>query len=278
MIFKKSYNERFLEAINNQVPEKIPPKKQVKDDTSCIVLEDVNTVYEGERYPTLHNINLKIHKGEFVLIIGPNGSGKTTLLETILGMLPIEKGSVKVNGKSVFKNTRQVRRKTGYLIQGVEFGPHTPFLVKTALLTGRSGRLGLFNFLTNDDRKIARYCYDAIRNKKEVEDYWDRPIGKLSGGMQQKVRIANILAAEPEILLLDEPFASLDVNARKKVFKLFLRLNRLANTTILCVAHRSKIPRGIDRVIMVQKGRIVLDAKPETALKSEKFKAYCHFM
>lgn len=276
MPFEKSYNQEFLNAIKNH--KQVESKKKVDYDIPHIVLEDVNTVYEGARYPTLYNINLKIFKGEFAFIIGPNGSGKTTLLETILGMLPIEKGSVEVMGKNIFKYKRQIRKKVGYLIQGVEFDPQKPFLVKTAVMNARSGRLGLLRIPKKADREIARYCFDAVRNKEEVEDYWKRPIGKLSGGMQQKVRIANILAAEPDILLLDEPFANLDVNARQEMFKLFLRLNRRANTTILCVSHRSKMPEEIDRVVMIQKGKIVLNAEPEIAQQSQKFKAYCQLM
>ena len=275
MMFEKSYNKQFLKVIKNHGREEPYLNKEVKKDNPQIVLKGVDTVYEGEQYPTLYDINLTINEGEFVFIIGPNGSGKTTLLETILGMLPIKKGTVKINGKSVYRKTRQIRKKIGYLIQGVEFDPQTPFLVKTAVMTARSGRKGVLRFLKSADRKIARLCYDNIRNKEENEDYWKRPIGKLSGGMQQKVQIANILAAEPEILLLDEPFANLDINARQDLFHLFLKLNHLANITTLCVSHRNDFPDGIDRVIMIQKGRIILDAKPELALKSEKFKAYC---
>jgi len=276
MTFKRSYNPVFLDAIQNH--KAIDSEKNINYKDPQIVLKDVNTVYEGARYPTLYDINLRINKGEFVFIIGPNGSGKTTLLETILGMLPIEKGTIKVMGKSVFKHKRQIRKKVGYLIQGVEFDPQKPFLVKTAVMTARSGRLGLLKFPRRGDREIARYCYDAVRNKQEVEDYWKRPIGKLSGGMQQKVRIANVLAAEPDILLLDEPFANLDINARQKMFKLFLRLNRRANTTILCVSHRSEMPEEIDRVVMIQKGKTVLNAEPEEALNSQTFRNYCQFM
>lgn len=277
-MFQKSYNQKFLQALQVKNSNIKNIKKELVYDTPQIVLENVNTVYEGEIYPTLYDINLKVYKGEFLFIIGPNGAGKTTLLETILGILPIEKGIVEIDGESVFKNGQQIRKKIGYLIQGVEFDPQTPFLVKTALMTARTGKLGLLRFPKKEDWKIARYCYDSIRNKEELEDYWDRPIGKLSGGMQQKVQIANIFAAEPDILLLDEPFSNLDVNSRQKVFQLFLKLNHLANITVLCVSHGNDIPKEVDRVIMIQKGRIVLNAKRDIALKSKKFQVYSEFM
>lgn len=277
-MFQKSYNPQFLAAINHNKQEISGKKKIDYEVQPQIHLWNVNTVYEGAKYPTLYDINLKIYKGEFILVIGPNGAGKTTLLETILGLLPIKKGYVNVDGESVFKNKRRIRKKIGYLIQGAEFDTQTPFLVKTALMISRSGRLGLLRFPTKGDWEIARYCYDSLRNKNQLEDYWNRPIGKLSGGMLQKVLIANILTAEPEILLLDEPFANLDIHSREEVFKMFLRLNQQANVTIVCVSHGNKIPQGVDRVVMIQRGRIIMDKTREIALKSEKFKAYCQLI
>ncbi len=277
-MFEKSYNKDFIHAIKGENLTKLNLENIPKCDKPQIVLQNVNTVYEGERYPTLYDINLKIYKGEFIFIIGPNGAGKTTLLETILGILPVKSGTVKIDEKSVLKNGRQIRKRIGYLIQGLEFDPQTPFLVKTALMTARSGRIGLLKFPKKSDKRIVRYCFDAVRNQEEIEDYWDRPIGKLSGGMQQKVMIANVLAAEPDILFLDEPFSNLDINARHEIFQLFLRLNHHANTTILCVSHRTDIPKEIDKVIMIQKGRIVINANPDIALKSERYLAYRKFV
>ncbi len=278
-MLEKSYNPIFLEALNYSIEKEEIKKKPINSSVSALIrLQGVNTVYEGEKIPTLHDINLEILEGEFVFIIGPNGSGKTTLLETILGLLPVEQGIVEVDGTSALKKGRQLRKRIGYLLQGVEFDPQTPFLVKNALMTARSGRMGLLKFPSKADWRIVRYCFDALRNKEELADYWDRPIGKLSGGMQQKVMLANVLAAEPDILLLDEPFSNLDVKSRHEVFMLLTRLNRIANVTILCVSHATTVPKEVDRVIMVQKGRIVIDDNREKALESEKFKAYCHFM
>jgi len=77
---------------------------------------------------------------------------------------------------------------------------------------------------------------------------------------------------------LDEPFANLDIHSREEVFRMFLRLNQQANVTIVCVSHRNKIPQGVDKVVMIQRGRIIMDKTREIALKSEKFKAYCQLI
>lgn len=278
MMFTRCFNKKFLQVIQGNLTDYDNYDRIIDHSTPQIMLENVNTIYEGETYPTLYDINLNIYRGEFVFILGPNGAGKTTLLETMLGILPIEKGNVLINEEPVHKHRHRIRKSIGYLIQGVEFDPQTPFLVKTAAMTARCGRLGLCRFPKKGDKNIARYCYDSVRNKEELEDYWNRPIGKLSGGMQQKVQIANILAAEPEILLLDEPFSNLDINSREEIYNLFLRLNRLACITVICVSHSSEIPKEVDRVILIQKGRIILNAQRDIALKSEKFKAYSQFM
>jgi len=277
-IYIKSYNKRFLSIIKGENFSEFNIDFLKKDNKPQIVLKNVNTIYEGERYPTLHEINLEINQGEFIFIIGPNGSGKTTLLETILGILPLEKGIVEIDEKSVIRNGSKIRKRIGYIIQGLEFDPQTPFLVKTAAMVARSGRNGLLKRNKKDDKAIAKLCLDVLRNKQETEDYWDRPIGKLSGGMQQKVMFANALAAEPDILLLDEPFANLDINSRDNIFKLLVKLNRIAKTTIICVSHEAMIPKEVTRLIMIQKGRIILDEKRDLAINSEAFRAYTNFM
>ena len=277
-VYIKSYNKRFISIIKGDNFSEFNLNSSENNDKPQIVLKNVNTIYEGERYPTLFDINLKINQGEFIFIIGPNGSGKTTLLETILGILPLERGIVEINGESVLRNGSKIRKKIGYVIQGVEFDPQTPFLVKTAAMISRSGRNGLLNRNKKGDREIAKLCLDVLRNNHETEDYWERPIGKLSGGMIQKVMLANAHAAEPDILLLDEPFANLDIKARHSIFKLLAKLNRNAKTTIICVSHEAMIPKEVNRLIIIQKGRIILDDKREIAITSEKFRAYSNYM
>ncbi len=96
--------------------------------------------------------------------------------------------------------------------------------------------------------------------------------------MIQKVMLANALAAEPDILLLDEPFANLDIKARHNIFKLLVKLNQIAKITIICVSHEAVIPKEVNRLIIIQKGRIILDEKREIAINSEKFRAYSNYM
>ena len=268
--------KQFLSALKNTSLKVISDPKTQSNGTAplpLIRLRDVNTVYEGERFPTLQDISLAIHPGDFVFVTGPNGSGKTTLLETILGLLPISNGSVEIENLSIFKHKISQRKNMGYVIQGLEFDPQTTFLVKDVVMVGRTGKLGLLHSPKQLDWAIVKECLKAVG----MESYWKHPIGKLSGGQQQKVLIASALASEPRILLLDEPFSNLDIIARQEIFALFDRLNRLANITIICVSHSSGIPDHVHRVLLLQSGRIVLDGKREDVIGSPLYKAYLEF-
>ena len=268
--------KQFLSALKNTSSKVISDPKMQSNGTvplPLIRLRDVNTVYEGERFPTLQDISLAINPGDFVFVTGPNGSGKTTLLETILGLLPISNGSVEIENLSIFNHKISQRKNMGYVIQGLEFDPQTTFLVKDVVMVGRTGKLGLLHSPKQLDWAIVKECLKAVG----MESYWKHPIGKLSGGQQQKVLIASALASEPRILLLDEPFSNLDIIARQEIFALFDRLNRLANITIICVSHSSGIPDHVHRVLLLQSGRIVLDGKREDVIGSPLYKAYLEF-
>lgn len=220
-----------------------------------IQLEGVYTAYEGADRPTLTDVSLAIEKGEFVVIGGPNGAGKTTLLETINGMLPITHGVATVCGKDVRKNGVQVRCRVGYLLQSFAFDPLTPFTVEEVVLMGLFGTIGLF-------RKPKKEDYEAVQDALSllgIEDLAARPIGKLSGGQQQKVLMAQNLARNPEVLLLDEPFSNLDMFAREEINRLLAGL--VGNgMTVLIVSHAfDDLPERPVRVVVMQEGTIVVN-------------------
>ncbi len=237
---------------------------------SIVELENVDTVYEGERIPTLHDVSIKISRGELIFVVGPNGAGKTTILETICGILPISKGEAKIFGLSIKQEGLAIRKRIGYVIQGLEFEPSEPFLVKDVVMIGRSGLIGIGKRYKKEDWEIVRASLQTVG----MEEFWSRPIGKLSAGQHQKVMIATALAGEPELLLLDEPFANLDINARQEIYQLLLKLNREAGVTILCVSHGSDIPKEVSRVVMFRQGKLVLDSERTIAIESKIYRAF----
>ena len=216
-------------------------------------MEGLYAVYDGERTPAIMNIDLTVHQGDFLCVVGPNGSGKTTLLETVNGILPNTSGSARVFGLDVSENGHSVRTRTGYVIQNFEIDPLSPFLCKNVVMSGRAGRIGLLRFPTTADWDIVLHSMRLVG----METYMDRPVGKLSGGEFQKILLARAIAQEPELFLLDEPFANLDIKSRAHADRLITGLNR-EGATILMVSHEiDSIPSACTHILMMDCGRIV---------------------
>jgi len=232
----------------------------------AIELNQVDTIYEGEKIPSLKNITLHIDKGEFIAIIGPNGAGKTTLLETIIGLLESKRGEIKVLGKQLNDHGSNIRKLVGYVPQDYSIDELTPFLVSDVVLMGRYGKIGLLKPITKNDKTVAKKMMEYLG----ISDLSHRPIGKLSGGQAQKVMIARSLAMEPEIILMDEPFSNLDFEARREVSEKLTHLHKTKNMTFVIVIHDiASIPKVCNRVIVMDAGKIVADGKKEDILKPE---------
>jgi zinc/manganese transport system ATP-binding protein len=232
-------------------------------EDAIIKLEDVSTVYEGESRPAIRDINLSLKRNELVYIVGPNASGKTTLLETINGLLPPFRGKVSVFGLDVQSNGRKIRCRIGYVPQDFMVKPGEPYNALDVVLMGRYGHIG---FLNRPDKKDKKKALEAMK-LIGIEELADRPMGKLSGGQQQKVMLARALAKNPKILLLDEPFSNLDPDSRGQIPSLITKLHEEKGLTTLIVTH--DIHHMLDdctRVIVVTDGRITFDGTPENAL------------
>lgn len=232
-----------------------------------IDLRRIETIYEGEKIPVIYDINLKIKPGEFVAIIGPNGAGKTTLLETINGLLDYISGEGFVFRKEIKKNKSEIRKEIGYLVQNFEIDPLAPFLCKDIVMSGRTGKIGTFRFTTKKDWDKIWYSMGLVG----MIDFANRPIGKLSGGEFQKILIARALAQQPRLLLLDEPFSNLDYASKIQIETLLNRIHEKYKITIVMVSHDLNfVPVGCNRIIVMDKGRIIMDDKKEKILHSNK--------
>ena len=222
---------------------------------AIVRLTNVTTTYEGAAHPVIHNINLEVDPGEFVIIGGPNGAGKTTLLETIAGLLPVVNGSVEVCGEDILKKGNQLRKKLGYVIQNFDFDAYTPFTVEEVIIMARFGLLGLF-------KRPGPADYTAVNDAMltlGIDDLRKSHIGKLSGGQQQKVLIAHNIAKKPEVLLLDEPFSNLDLATREHVCDVLCKIAD-QGITIIIVSHAfDALPKRDVRVIVMKSGEIILN-------------------
>jgi ABC-type Mn2+/Zn2+ transport system ATPase subunit len=230
---------------------------------AIITLQDVSTVYEGESRPAIRNINLTINKNELVYVVGPNASGKTTLLETINGLLPPFNGKITVFGLDVKSNGQKIRRQIGYVPQDFMVKPGEPYRAIDVVIMGRYGQIG---FLHNPDENDKQKALEAMK-QIGIEELANRPMGKLSGGQQQKVMLARALAKAPRILLLDEPFSNLDPDSRGQIPTLIMKLHEEQGFTTLIVTHDiHHMLENCDRVIVVTGGKVIFDGTPEKAL------------
>jgi ABC-type Mn2+/Zn2+ transport system ATPase subunit len=232
-------------------------------EDAIIKLENVSTVYEGERRPAIKGINLALKRNELVYIVGPNASGKTTLLETINGLLPPFRGKVSVFGLDVQSNGQKIRCRIGYVPQDFMVKPGEPYKALDVVLMGRYGHIGFLHHPEEKDKKSALEAMKLIG----IEELAGRPMGKLSGGQQQKVMLARALAKNPKILLLDEPFSNLDPDSRGQIPLLITKLHKEKDLTTLIVTHDiHHMLDSCNRVVVVSDGKIMFDGTPEKAL------------
>ncbi len=174
----------------------------------------------------LQDINLEVAPGDFLGVIGPNGGGKSTLLKTIVGLIKPDHGSVKIKGEKVSRG----RQYMGYVPQYAVFDRDFPISVKEVVSLGRLGKRRGLRYSSLDQAVV-----DKVLHKVEMFDLQERQIGELSGGERQRVLVARALASEPEILLLDEPTASIDEKFESDFYELLKELNQ--EITIILVSH-----------------------------------------
>lgn len=232
-------------------------------EKQVIRLEGVSTTYEGEKRAAIKDVTLTVDEGECVYVVGPNAAGKTTLLETINGLLPPSRGKVLVLGKDMRRNGREVRGVIGYVPQDFIVDPGEPYTALDVVLMGMYGKMGLLR------RPSGREIEKALETMRQlgVDELSDRPVGRLSGGQQQKVMTARALAKEPRVLLLDEPFSNLDIDSRRRIPDLIGKLHEERGMTTIVVTHDAGLMmKQCDRMVVMNGGRVTADDTPKRAL------------
>ncbi|MDZ5079142.1 phosphonate ABC transporter ATP-binding protein [Nesterenkonia sp. HG001] len=232
-----------------------------------IRFENVDVVYPGG-FQGLKNVSLAVEKGEFVVIVGLSGAGKSTLIRTINGLVPYTSGTLTVGGDVVDagsrRGLRRLRSRVGMIFQS--FNLVTRISVLSNVLVGRSSQTSswrsLLGWYKPQDKEIA---FRSLERVGIVEKAYVRA-STLSGGQQQRVAIARVLAQDPEVILADEPVASLDPPTAHKVLQDLRRINReLGITTIVNLHHLDMARRYADRVIGMRGGEVVFDGPVEEA-------------
>jgi ABC-type Mn2+/Zn2+ transport system ATPase subunit len=214
----------------------------------------------------LDGISLSVSQNEFVGIIGPNGAGKTTLLNVVAGFERFE-GTLSLFGqRETWTRSRETRLRVGYVPQLFQIDPVFPIFALEAVMTGAIGRLGLFRSPGRREREKAMRLMEMMR----IAHLAERPLGQLSGGERQKVSLARAILQEPDILLMDEPTANLDVAVQKEVLNLINEIHKQETLTLLFVTHDfNMLPVGMRRVVLLNHGKAVFDGDINTALSGD---------
>lgn len=198
------------------------------------------------------NLTAFIPSRQTTAIIGPNGSGKSTLLKAILGLLPVQTGSVKIMGRPF----AQVKGAVAYVPQKDEVDWHYPLLVREAIAMGRYRHQKILQFLNEQDQRII----DESLESMGLTYLAKRPIGQLSGGQKQRVFLARALAQEADLYLLDEPFNGVDANT-EKIIREYIQHLKKTGKTIIVVHHKlNEVHRYFDHTMIIN--RFLIDYGP----------------
>ncbi len=210
-----------------------------------IELKDVSIGYLNEGFSK--SINLSIQKGEYWGIIGPNGGGKSTLIKTILGLIPQVSGRIDYRDNMVF----------GYVPQTEIFDRIFPTSVYEIVMMGRHGRIPVGRRPRQSDRDIVENSLDKL----EISHLKNRPFRSLSGGEKQRALLARAIAGTPDILILDEPTASVDVRGETEIMKHVERVREESKLTVLMVSHfLNTVSRFADHVMVIDKDNGIFKA------------------
>lgn len=194
----------------------------------------------------MKNLSVTFTKGDVVAIQGANGSGKTTFLRLLLGFYKPDKGSVHINSLDLDKNRKEI-------VENISLVPQMPPLIKLTLKD-------LLDFIcTSSNVKLSKIKEYAALLDFDIEDNMKKSFYRLSGGMKQKFLISVVLAEDKDIMIFDEPTASMDIKSRKKFYEVLTKMN-FSEKIILVIAHNSEFDSFINRIVQLDLGELVSDS------------------
>ena len=219
-----------------------------------LAAHDVSFAYGSE--VVLDHVGLAVRAGEFAALAGPNGAGKSTLLRILLGLLAPQTGSVEVFGVS--PSELRDRWRVGYVPQRPRIAPDLPATVEEVVATGRLAKQGWWRRRSRADRAAVDHALESVA----LTGHRRKRLHELSGGQQQRALIARALAADPELLVLDEPIAGVDVESQQLFRDSLVHLVKEHSAAVLLVSHElGAVADDLDHVIVL-KHRVMFDGPP----------------
>ena len=210
------------------------------------------------------DVSFSLAAGESMCVLGPNGGGKTTLFRTILGLLPVKSGEVRLNERPLHLLDRaEIARAAGYVPQG-----HSAYFAFTLLefvLMGRSARVGAFSSPGRADRAVAERALESLG----IAALADKPVTEVSGGERQLALVARALAQEPKLLVMDEPTASLDFGNQVRVLERILALAATGIAILFSSHDPDHAFLGAQRALLLGEGRVLELGAPKAVVRSD---------
>jgi ABC-2 type transport system ATP-binding protein len=228
----------------------------------AISFQSVSKTYSSARNQTgpvvkaLDDVSFDIQQGEFFGLLGPNGAGKTSLISILAGLSRASSGTVKVHGSDVLTDYANARRKLGVVPQELVFDPF--FSVREALRI----QSGYFGIKHNDD------WIDELLLNLGLADKANANMRQLSGGMKRRVLVAQALVHKPQVIVLDEPTAGVDVELRQTLWQFIAKLNKQGSTVLLTTHYLEEAEALCSRIAMLKQGRVVALAQTSELLKA----------
>ena len=222
-------------------------------------IKNLSKVYGGGK-KAVDNISLEVESGEFIAFIGTSGSGKTTALRMINRMIEATEGQITINGKDVRKmNPVELRRKIGYVIQQIGLMPH---------MTIRENIVLVPKLLKWSQEKKEKKAKELIKLVDLPEEFLDRYPSQLSGGQQQRIGVVRALAAEQDVILMDEPFGALDPITRDTLQDLVKELQQKLGKTFIFVTHdMDEAIKLADKICIMSEGQVIQYDTPDNILR-----------
>lgn len=231
-----------------------------------IILDKVSHVYEAGTamsVTALNNVSLVIPDGQFIGLIGHTGSGKSTLIQHLNGLIKATSGSIYFNGEDIDADDfdkKKLRSKVGLVFQYPEYQLFEADVFSDVCFGPKN--LGL----TKKEAELR--AYEALKLVGVDDEYFYQSPFDLSGGQKRRVAIAGVLAMKPDVLILDEPTAGLDPRGRDEILEQVAKLKRETGITVILVSHSmDDVARYVDRIIVMNKGSVMLDDKPKEVFK-----------
>ena len=225
-----------------------------------IEFKNVSKVYPGNQV-AVKDVNLKFNDGEFICFIGTSGSGKTTCMRMINRMNEVTEGEILIDGASIKDyNPVDLRRKIGYVIQQIGLFPHMTVFDNIVLVP---------RLLEWDEDKLRPIAENLIEKVDLSVDYLDKYPQELSGGQQQRIGVIRALAADQDVILMDEPFGALDPITRDSLQRIVKKLQKEMGKTIIFVSHDMDEALNLaDNIVIMDKGEVIQFDSPENILKN----------